>query len=96
MAWTYQAGTSGTVTLPAGARLLGIRAGSRSAAGTELVIFGGAAIPLIAGTGAGAATTVAQWCFRNGPMVMAPASDRTIVFTGTVSYMVEYSTSPGT
>ena len=42
MAWLQAAGTSGTVTLPAGARLLAIRADSQSAAGT-CTIFGGTA-----------------------------------------------------
>ena len=93
MAWAYAAGTAGTVTLPVGARLLGIRCESHSAAAT-VAIFGGTAIVVDGGT-APASHMIGQWNFRDGPEVY-PSTDRTVVFANTVSYFVEYSTSPGT
>lgn len=84
--WAYQAGASGTVTLPAGARILNIIAHATSA-GT-VAILGGTAIPIIAGT-------VFQLQFMHelataNTNASAPAGSATVVFTGTDSYYVEY------
>lgn len=87
MAWTQAAGTSGTVTLPAGAVLLGIRADSQSAAGT-VAIFGGTAIPIVGNAPAGA-NTVLDLKFPHR-LARAYAGALTIVFVNTVSYFVEY------
>lgn len=94
MAWTYRAGTSGTVTLPAGARLLAIRCESHSNIGA-VAIFGGDSILVNGDAGAGQ-HMVLQFDTSSGPEAMAPASNRTVVFTNTASYFVAYSTAPGT
>lgn len=88
MAWAYAAGTSGTVTLPAGSVLLSIRVESHSATGT-VAIFGGTAIPVDGATG-GAAHIIGQWYFSHGNA--AASGTYTIVFTNTTSYFVEYMT----
>jgi hypothetical protein len=88
MAWTYAAGTSGTVTLPAGSILLSIRCESHSATGT-VAIFGGTAIPVDGATG-GAAHIIGQWYFGHGNA--AASGTYTVVFVNTASYFVEYLT----
>lgn len=91
MAWLQAAGASGTVTLPAGARLLAIRADSQSAAGT-CTIFGGTAIPIVGNAPAGANTILdlrfADYGRENAPIAGATP---TIIFANTVSYFVQYS-----
>lgn len=89
MAWAYAAGTSGTVTLPAGAVVRSIRVESHSATGT-CAIFGGTAIPVDGATG-GASHIIGQWYFDHGECI-AQGSTLTIVFTNTASYFVEYTT----
>lgn len=84
--WTYAAGTSGTVTLPEGAILLAVRA--RSTAGGTVKIFGGADIPVVA-------TAEFDREF-NHSLAQAPSVDKTLVFTTTTSYYVEYLKAPGT
>ncbi len=95
-AWAYQAGTSGTVTVPAGCVVTCIRAQSSLAGGT-VAIFGGTAIPLV---GAAAPDT------KSLDLVFSPIQDPSrpndviaplstvgatdIVFTSTVSYFVGY------
>lgn len=72
--WSYYAGVSGTVTVTAGQRVVGIAA--FSTAGGTVTINGGSAIPIAAGTG---------WSLNPTGQLVAP----TIVFTGTSSYTVE-------
>lgn len=89
MGWSYEAGASGTVTLPAGAVVLSIRAESHHALGT-CAIFGGDAIPIDGDTPASGRATLylgfpSQQCAAQG-------SPLTIVFTNTVSYFVEFIT----
>jgi hypothetical protein len=85
--WRYAAGASGTVTLPVGATLKQIIV--HSTAGGTVAIFGGTAIPVVAGTG---------FAIRFGHDVAVssetPGGGTTIVFTGTDSYFVE-SIGPG-
>lgn len=91
MAWLQAAGASGTVTLPAGARLLAVRAESQSATGT-CAIFGGTAIPIVGNSPAGATGVLslnfADYSRENAPIAGATP---TVIFTNTVSYFVQYS-----
>lgn len=89
MGWQYQAGTSGTATLPAGAIILSIRAESHSATGT-VSILGGTAIPMDGGTLANAHQML-MLLFAHGQCAVEGAT-KTVVFTNTVSYFVEYLT----
>ena len=82
--WAYQAGTSGTVTLPEGASVLCIRAESHAANGS-VQIFGGTAIPV----DGSAAHEVFEREF-NHTLCVAKSGALTIVFANTVSYYVEY------
>ena len=86
MGWNYDAGSSGTVTLPAGAVVLSIRAESQSATGA-CAIFGGDSIPIDGDPTA----NVLSLAFPSGQCV-AEGAALTIVFTNTVSYFVEYLT----
>lgn len=70
---SYFAGTSGTVAIPAGARVVSIAAHATSA--SSVTIFGGASIPIPAGNG-----------FSDGYSGFVGAGN--IVFTGTDSYYV--------
>lgn len=78
----YYAGAAGTVTLPAGATVKQIIA--HSSAGGTVTIFGGTAVPVIAGTGV-------AFRFNHDNAVAAETSSggATIVFSGTDSYYVE-------
>lgn len=80
-------GTSGTVTLPSGAKLLRIRAHA-TAAGTVQIFDDAADIPLPVSSG---------WFELDyfHTSTTAPDGTPTIVFTSTDSYLVEYS-SEGT
>lgn len=89
MGWNYEAGSSGTVTLPAGAVVLSIRAESHAANGT-VTIFGGDAIP-IDGATPGSGHSIAALQFPSGQCV-AEGGTKTVVFANTVSYFVEYLT----
>ena len=89
MGWTYEAGASGTVTVPAGAVVLSIRAESQSANGS-ITIFGGDAMPLDGAT-PGSGHSIAALQFPSGQCV-AEGSTKTIVFANTVSYFVELLT----
>jgi hypothetical protein len=94
--WAYQAGTAGTVTVPAGCVITHVRAQSSLANGT-VAIFGGTAIPIV---GAAAPDTKGiDLVFPSpsdpgrpdrfvAPQSVAGATD--IVFTNTVSYFVGY------
>jgi hypothetical protein len=75
--WGYLAGSSGTATVPAGGKVLGIAAHATTAG--SLTINGGASVPVPANVGAALTP--------NGNLV-APS----IVFSGTDSYFVEYVT----
>ena len=82
--WGYAAGTSGTVTPPAGSRILSICAHATTFPAT-VTIFGGTPIPIIA-------DPVTSWfVFKvlHG-LCIAQGTTPTIVFTGTDSYFVEY------
>lgn len=74
-AWAYQAGASGTATIPAGGKVIGIAAHATTAG--SFTINGGASVPIPANAG------VALQPVGN---LVAPS----IVFTGTDSYFVEY------
>ena len=78
--YAYAAGASGTVTLPEGAAVIQILA--YSVAGGTVTIFGGTAIPVVANSGFVLA--------YNHTLNVAPSSNKTIVFTATDSYFVEY------
>lgn len=76
--WSYLAGVSGTVNVPAGGRLLGVTAtGGTSAA--SMTINGGATITIPANQAID---------FSPRAQLVAPS----FVFTSTVSYVVEYLT----
>ena len=85
--FTYQAGTSGTVTLPSGASIHYIS--TVSTAGGSLTIFGGPSIPLVANV---------PFTFDPKSDIVQASSKQasgfgsalTLVFTGTVSYFVSY------
>lgn len=82
--FAYQAGTSGTVTVPRGATIKAIYA--HSTAGGTITIFGGPAITVVAATGIALR-------FVHDNLVSAATQNngsRAIVFTGTDSYYVEY------
>lgn len=77
------AGTSGTVTLPAGACALLISAHA-SANGAYFTIFGGPQVPVING----AATIIYEFTHT---LVQATSSNSgTIVFSGTDHYYIQY------
>jgi hypothetical protein len=76
-AWAYAAGTSGTVTLPAGSKVLQISA--TSLLGGSFTVNGGAAITIPANQ---------QFTLEPRGNLVAP----TIVFTTTTAYVVEYLT----
>jgi len=81
------AGASGTVTLPSGASIVLIVA--HSTAGGTLQILGGVTVPVIAGAN--------QLVIQNyHPLHQANAGSaaKTIVFTGTDSFYVQWAT-PG-
>lgn len=77
--WGYRSGTSGTPSIPAGAKVLNISAISPSGAASSFTINGGNTI-----------TVPASQNFTLSPRgnLVAP----TIVFSGTDSYLVEYVT----
>lgn len=76
----YASGASGTVTLPEGAVLLQIVA--TGATGAKVSIFGGSDVPL---------PSTLSYVFRFlHRLFVAPSSNKTIVFTSTTSYFVEY------
>jgi hypothetical protein len=72
----YLAGTSGSVSVPSGGRVLGICAYAGTG-GASVIINGGAAIPIPAST---------PFEYEPRGRLIAP----TIVFDSTVSYVVEY------
>jgi hypothetical protein len=81
----YQAGASGTVTLPYGSVVLQIKAGGTSA-GT-ISIFGGSSIPTLANT---------LWELQEQhTLLQAGSANNTIVFTTTTTFYVEYMSTPG-
>ena len=88
--WAYQAGSSGTVTLPVGSTLLSITAKVAASASGTIAIFGGTAIP-----GSGAVQTDTTLRFDHG-LAQAVTGANTVVFASTVSYYVEYSKPYGT
>lgn len=79
--WQYQAGASGSITLPVGAFVTQILAHS-SGSGT-CTIFGGNAIPV------GGDTLTMRFMHD---MTVVPPTNLTIVFTGTDIFFVEYFT----
>jgi hypothetical protein len=78
----YYAGASGTVTLPPGATIKQIVA--HSTAGGTITIFGGASIPVIAGT-----MISLRFVHNNCVSKETANNSADIVFTGTDSYYVE-------
>jgi hypothetical protein len=93
--WTYQAGTAGTVVVPAGCVLTHVVAQSSLATGT-VAIFGGTAIPVV-----GAAAPDTKTLHLSFPSAKDPDRDgyvapqsadgaTNIVFVDTVSYFVGY------
>jgi hypothetical protein len=91
MGWNYSAGVSGTVTLPAGAVVLSIRAESHAANGS-VVIFGGDTA-VIDGSAAASGHSVASWQFPSQQCVaQGSGTALQIVFANTRSYFVEYLT----
>jgi hypothetical protein len=80
--YTYAAGASGTVTLATGATLKQIVA--HSTAGGTITIFGGASIPIIAGT-----AIALRFIHDNAVAGETSTASAAIVFTGTDSYYVE-------
>lgn len=91
MGWNYAAGASGTVTLPAGAVVLSIRAESHAANGS-ITIFGGTAIPVDGATPA-SGHSIAALGFPSGQCVaQGSGTSLQVVFANTVSYFVEYLT----
>ncbi len=83
--WGYFAGSAGTVTLPSGARLTGIRCHA-TAAGT-VVIFNGQSIPVIAGT---SLAIDIRHDLAEARKDAANVLQNTIVFTGTDSFYVDF------
>lgn len=80
--WSYFAGSSGTVNVPANGRVIGIAA-STAQSGAAVAIDGGSAIPIpVPGSGVGAVDIAPR-----GNLI-APS----IVFTNTDSYLVEVVT----
>jgi hypothetical protein len=79
----YYAGASGTVTIPNGATVKQIVVHSTS--GGTMTIFGGASIPIVAGTG----TIAFRFGHDNCVAGQEAGGGATIVFTGTDSYYVE-------
>lgn len=78
----YLAGTSGTVTVPAGACVIQIVA-SAGATNGSMTLFGGASIPIIANE--------PLYLNFNHDLFQANSSNGgAIVFTGTVSYFVHW------
>jgi hypothetical protein len=91
--WGYLAGTTGTVVVPQGARVIQIVAHA-SSAGAALLIFNGDSIPVIDG----AAPLVLP--FLHGLLQSGndttTAGSQDIVFSNTDSYFVEYVKSGNT
>lgn len=89
---TYQAGVSGTFTLPLGAKVTQIIVQGGGGAGS-LTIFGGASIPLVAN---------ATWHAQENHQLMVPVpaasnlGTQDIVATGTASVYIEYTKPSGT
>jgi hypothetical protein len=80
--WAYAAGAAGTVTLPAGALILQVKAHSSSGTGT-VSILGGTNIPV-----------GGDWLniqFLHDLVQTSTNGSLAIVFTGTDSYFVEYT-----
>lgn len=85
----YEAGTSGTATIPLGATITSIRAQSADAAGA-VTIFGGDAIPVPA-----AAANWRQLDLRFTPgEVVTKTGAQDVVFANTVSFLVTFLKAP--
>lgn len=80
--WTYKAGVSGTVVVPALGRVIGIAASATGASAT-VVINGGDAIPITVPTSGVGTVDIAPRA-----NLVAPS----IVFTGTTAYLIEIVT----
>lgn len=82
--WTYQAGASGTFTVPSGARVLSVIASAATGGGGgTLTIFGGASIPIGAGE-------TKELRFLHALCIPKPGVGGTaIVATGTDSVFIE-------
>lgn len=79
--WTYKAGASGTVTLPKGAAILQIV--TEGAGAATCTIFGGDAIPCTS-------AAPKRLAFNHLTALSKPGA-QDVVFTGTVSYFIEYT-----
>lgn len=86
----YAAGVDGTVTIPTGCQIIQVHAHATTAGTVE--IFGGDAIPIPAGAGWGWQVQHLNW--RSGDPSHG-SGDKTIVFTGTDAYFVEYRLGGG-
>lgn len=82
----YVAGTSGTVTIPAGAVVIAIVAHA-SAGGAAMTLFAGPSVPVPSGEALSLHFLHTLWQSRNNT---AAAGSQDIVFTGTDQYFVEY------
>lgn len=87
--WAYQAGSSGTVTLPVGAVVTHIRAESHSSTGS-IAIFGGTAITVDGASGGGQHQTFEMSFPDSHGVCKATTGAADIVFTDTASYFVGY------
>lgn len=81
--YAYFSGASGTIAVPTGATVKQIVV--HSTAGGTIVIFGGASIPVIAGTAIALRMNHDACVSKQTP----PSGGGDIVFTGTDSYYVE-------
>lgn len=77
--WGYAAGVSGTPTLPVGARVISIVALAGTVQGATFTIDGGDSVVVPLNRSLSVDFSI-------------PQTDPTLVFTDTVSYMVEYTT----
>lgn len=82
--WAYASGSSGTVTVPVGARIVQVM--SHSTAGGTITMFGGSSIPVVAGVGF-------SMYFMHSLNTSQKSPNNTIVFTSTDIYYVEYVTA---
>ena len=83
--WGYASGASGSVTIPSGAVVIQIVV--HATATSSMTIFGGASIPLIAGTSE--TFRFIHTLVQSGNESTVTGSTK-IVFTATDSYFVEY------
>lgn len=91
--WGYAAGTTGTVTVPKGARVVSIAVHSSAGSGS-LVIFNGATIPVVNGAPPLVLSFLHGLLQSGNDTTTAGSQD--LVFANTDSYFVEYVKSGNT